>query len=402
MKQLDPNITVLDNHKLIDPVEAVLSGDHLDYNIRRKQLRQAILERVVLHPSSHDRLVVFTDFQSDNELGQSVAQEYASAARDAGRPFLPVYLTCGLEANIERVDNAERVASGTTKLLDQELLRDMRGREIPSLVLYSLVFFLSKHDVTVARDKTPGTGGQRVYCPFCYFAFFASVLRLKTLLSSRPYHTYLMHWTIPFCRMKIPTSSLGSEPIYPAPLPTPPIPLTAQVCTSSNSRPTRRDHGNRNSPSWVFQTGHPYCPTSSLSYELHIIDTSDIASTLTEHSGGDGEPLDQPTLETRSQEDREGGLQQEVELRAPCNLIDFVVVVLTLVFCALLMAVVRQNVNQDSLGAPADMRQDNHRSNLQNILVAPPNVVIQLDSMTLPPCRCTPQHQPHALRKWEL
>ncbi|KAF5672407.1 hypothetical protein FCIRC_8415 [Fusarium circinatum] len=249
-------------------------------------------------------------------------------------------------------------------------------------------------DLWYTRDKTPGTGGQRVYCPFCYFAFFASVLRLKTLLSSRPYHTYLMDWTIPFCRMKSPTSSLGSEPIYPAPLPTPPIPLTAQVCTSSNSRPTRKDHGNHNSPSWVFLTGHPYCPTSSLSYELHIIDTSDIASTLTEHPSGDGEPLDQPTLETRSQEDREGGLQQEAELRVTCNLIEFVVVILTLVICALLMAAARQNVNQDSLVAPADMRQDNDQSNLQSNLVAPLNVVIQLDSTTQPPCRCTPQHQP--------
>jgi broad-specificity NMP kinase len=60
MKQLDPNIKVLGNHKLIDPVDAVLSRDHLDYNIRRKQLRQAILQRFVRHPSSHDRLVVFT------------------------------------------------------------------------------------------------------------------------------------------------------------------------------------------------------------------------------------------------------------------------------------------------------------------------------------------------------
>lgn len=60
MKQLDPNITVLDNHKLIDPVDAVLSRDHIDYNIRRKQLRQAILQRVVRHNSSHGRPVIFT------------------------------------------------------------------------------------------------------------------------------------------------------------------------------------------------------------------------------------------------------------------------------------------------------------------------------------------------------
>jgi hypothetical protein len=57
-----------------------------------------------------------------------VAQEYANAASYSGRPFLPVYLTCGLEANIKRVDNAERVASGTTKLLDQDLLRNLRER----------------------------------------------------------------------------------------------------------------------------------------------------------------------------------------------------------------------------------------------------------------------------------
>ncbi|EWY90169.1 hypothetical protein FOYG_07778 [Fusarium oxysporum NRRL 32931] len=128
MKQLDPSILVLDNHKLIDPVAEVISRDHPEYNTQRKQYRQTILQRHVLHPSSHDLLVVFTDFQSDNELGQSVAHEYANAASYAGRPFLPVYLTCGLEANIERVDHAEQVASGTTKLLDQWLLRDTKGR----------------------------------------------------------------------------------------------------------------------------------------------------------------------------------------------------------------------------------------------------------------------------------
>ncbi|KAH7255364.1 uncharacterized protein BKA55DRAFT_725638 [Fusarium redolens] len=127
MKQLDPNILVLDNHKLIDPA-AAFSREHPEYNTQRQKYRQEFLQKYVLHHSSHDHLVVFTDFQSDNELGQSVVQEYANAASYAGRPFLPVYLTCGLEANIKRVDNAERVASGTTKLLDQDLLRNLRER----------------------------------------------------------------------------------------------------------------------------------------------------------------------------------------------------------------------------------------------------------------------------------
>ncbi|KAF5633591.1 hypothetical protein F52700_6045 [Fusarium sp. NRRL 52700] len=33
--------------------------------------------------------------------------------------------------------------------------------QIPSLVLYSLMFFLSNHDIMVAEGKTSGTGGQR-------------------------------------------------------------------------------------------------------------------------------------------------------------------------------------------------------------------------------------------------
>ncbi|KAI7769964.1 hypothetical protein LZL87_003454 [Fusarium oxysporum] len=102
MKQFDTNILVLDNHKLIDPVAAVFSRDHPEYFTQRQQYRQAILQRHVLHPSSHDHLVVFTDFQSDTELGQSVAKEYANASSYAYRPFLPVYLTCGLESNIEQ------------------------------------------------------------------------------------------------------------------------------------------------------------------------------------------------------------------------------------------------------------------------------------------------------------
>jgi hypothetical protein len=36
MKQLDPNILVLDNHKLIDPVAAAFSREHPEYNTTTK------------------------------------------------------------------------------------------------------------------------------------------------------------------------------------------------------------------------------------------------------------------------------------------------------------------------------------------------------------------------------
>ncbi|KAJ4270335.1 hypothetical protein NW762_002014 [Fusarium torreyae] len=119
---------VLDNQKLVDPVEARCPRGHPDYNAQRQIYRQAVLEDNVRSPSSHGRLVIFTDFQPDNQLGRDVAQEYADAASAAGRPFLPVYLTCNLEANIQRIASSDRINSGTTKLTDVELLRDMRSR----------------------------------------------------------------------------------------------------------------------------------------------------------------------------------------------------------------------------------------------------------------------------------
>lgn len=57
-----------------------------------------------------------------------MAEEYADAASSVGRPFLLIYLTCDLEANIERIASLDRINSGTTKLIDADVLRDMRLR----------------------------------------------------------------------------------------------------------------------------------------------------------------------------------------------------------------------------------------------------------------------------------
>ncbi|KAF4450972.1 hypothetical protein F53441_5963 [Fusarium austroafricanum] len=121
-------ILVLDNHKLIDPVETRFPRGHPEYNTQRQIYRQAVLEDNVRSPSSHGHLVIFTDFQSDNQLGRDVAKEYADAASTAGRPFLPVYLTCSLKANIQRIASRGRIDSGTTKLIDADVLRDIRSR----------------------------------------------------------------------------------------------------------------------------------------------------------------------------------------------------------------------------------------------------------------------------------
>ena len=139
---------VLDNHKLIDPVEARFPRSHPGYRRERKSYRQAVLDEYVCDAAMLSRLVVFTgkvsplidkillkgdylfnqDFQSDNDRGREVATEYQDAARRAGRAFIPVYLTCDLRASLERVDNIDRVKGGTGKLTDGEVLRDLRSR----------------------------------------------------------------------------------------------------------------------------------------------------------------------------------------------------------------------------------------------------------------------------------
>ena len=65
------------------------------------------------------------DFQSDNELGASVASDYRRAAISARRQFIPIYLLCDTLTNIERVSSFERTSSGTGKLVDPEVLRSI-------------------------------------------------------------------------------------------------------------------------------------------------------------------------------------------------------------------------------------------------------------------------------------
>ena len=152
---------LIDSHQLIDPVEADMARNnpehlnirlHPDYNIRRREKRDVILEQFARDASMFSRMIIFTgkyhfrtpsgyilginaaslttmaDFQSDNNLGQDVAMEYVKAARESERPFLPVNMTCNIEENMRRVQSVERQQSSSRKLLDCEELKAMWTR----------------------------------------------------------------------------------------------------------------------------------------------------------------------------------------------------------------------------------------------------------------------------------
>ena len=148
---LDGDPVVIDNHSLIDPVAKKFSRDHPSYQQARRQEREAVFKKLAEDITFRSRIVIFTgerkqphltfvvpisnfasrlitDFQSDDEIGSSVAREYKAAALRAGRTFLPIYLECDIEENKRRIASSQRKSGGTTKLLDPDTLAGMRAR----------------------------------------------------------------------------------------------------------------------------------------------------------------------------------------------------------------------------------------------------------------------------------
>lgn len=120
------------NHLHIDLADAILPRSSPDYQALRHQLRSALFRTLVNSPDTHDTIYIFTDFQSTNELGPSVAREYEAAARARGCLFVPVILSCDGEENARRMTSEERVdlveKQGKGMLLDTKILEDMRSR----------------------------------------------------------------------------------------------------------------------------------------------------------------------------------------------------------------------------------------------------------------------------------
>ena len=122
------DVKVVQNHLLIDPIEAICSRDDPAYQQLRRELRQVILRAV---PSFPDTMFIFTDFQSDNTLGRSVCAEYREAARFRSSAFIPITLTCAVEENVRRAVSAERSVVSTNKLTDENLVADICKRCTP-------------------------------------------------------------------------------------------------------------------------------------------------------------------------------------------------------------------------------------------------------------------------------
>jgi len=115
---------LIDNHQLIDVVD--LPRDHVDYQSQRKAVRAQAFERVLFNGETATKVAIFTDFLTTSESGKSIALEYKTAAKSSGRAFLPVHLECDATENLSRVASEGRQTSGTSKIVELDLVRTLR------------------------------------------------------------------------------------------------------------------------------------------------------------------------------------------------------------------------------------------------------------------------------------
>ncbi|KAL9001595.1 MAG: hypothetical protein Q9188_005441 [Gyalolechia gomerana] len=129
--QLGPDVRIIHNHLHIDLAEAILSRSSADYQDLRRGLREAFFRTLIESKDTWDHTYIFTDFQTSNPLGGTVAEEYRSAALSRDCIFIPIILDCDMEENARRmmsVERVEKVAHGKGMLLSADSLREMRGR----------------------------------------------------------------------------------------------------------------------------------------------------------------------------------------------------------------------------------------------------------------------------------
>ncbi|KAM0233528.1 hypothetical protein ACHAP5_010403 [Fusarium lateritium] len=122
------NGKLVHNHLLIDPAGAILPRTSVDYQPLRRAIRAAVFDTLATSQDTFDSVFVFTDFQSDSDIGSAVMAEYHTMAARRGCVFIPIIVTCSKEENLRRLSSLDR--SQHEKLTDVELVARMRDTSV--------------------------------------------------------------------------------------------------------------------------------------------------------------------------------------------------------------------------------------------------------------------------------
>jgi hypothetical protein len=122
-KQL-PTAKLVHNHLLINPADAVLHRTQPGYQNLRRGIRSSIFSALANEPATFNTTYIFTDFQSDDDLGAAVCAEYLATAEARRAVLVPILLFCDEKTNMQRLVSSDRELH--SKLTDVELVTHFR------------------------------------------------------------------------------------------------------------------------------------------------------------------------------------------------------------------------------------------------------------------------------------
>ncbi|KAL2670036.1 hypothetical protein Neosp_014916 [[Neocosmospora] mangrovei] len=118
------SVKLVHNHLLINPADAVLDRDQEGYQKLRRKIRRAIFKPLIKNEETYSSAYIFTDFQTENDLGIDTSLEYMHCAEARHCQFIPITLVCEESVNLKRLASDGRATQG--KLVDVELARSFR------------------------------------------------------------------------------------------------------------------------------------------------------------------------------------------------------------------------------------------------------------------------------------
>jgi len=114
----------IDNHLLIDPVQAIIPGRGADHKVLRRTFRQVAFDALTTIEDASTTLI-FTSCLSSSKEDQQVFEEYLAIASQRRVPLYLFNISCDRREHHSRLVTTERSTGSKTKLVSPEILDDM-------------------------------------------------------------------------------------------------------------------------------------------------------------------------------------------------------------------------------------------------------------------------------------
>ncbi|TVY13617.1 hypothetical protein LARI1_G008880 [Lachnellula arida] len=132
LQQSSITTRLIDNHVLIDPVEAIEPGRTPAHYALRKAIRKAAFDG--LKALDHGVVILMTTCLAANAADIEVFEEYVEVALARGVPLISINVYCDEATNEQRLCSEERrgvrEGGGKTKLVDKDVLAAMRREHV--------------------------------------------------------------------------------------------------------------------------------------------------------------------------------------------------------------------------------------------------------------------------------